>query len=399
MEKTTHEVECCIVGGGPAGLVLALLMARKGVETVVLEAHRDFDRDFRGDTVHPSTLEVMDRLGLAERLLELPHTKLDHLSFRGPAGVFTMANLRRLRTKFPYIALMPQSRFLDFLAGEIAKYPCARILLGTNVQELLTDGDRIAGVRFQSETGHGEILARLVVATDGRFSRLRKLVGFQPVASSPPMDVLWFRLPMRAGDTAHEIFRLGGGHMLIVLDRDDHWQLGYVIMKGSFKALKEAGIERFRRSLAELVPELADRVDVLTDWKEITPLSVESSRLPRWHRPGLLFLGDAAHVMSPVGGVGINVAIQDAVVAANMLARPLKDGTLSESDLARVQKKRMWPTRVIQTLQSAIQERIVRSALTPNGIPRPPFILRLPFLRDIPARMIAFGVSHALPEV
>ncbi|MFO0946347.1 MAG: FAD-dependent oxidoreductase [Planctomycetota bacterium] len=395
--ETVHA-ECCVVGGGPAGLILSLLLARKGVRVALLESHKDFDRDFRGDTIHPSTLEALDTLGLADKLLELPHSKMETIGFKSPNGTFKAADLRRLNTKFPFIALMPQARFLEFIAKEAAKYPTFQLLMGANVTDMIQENGTAVGVRFQTSHGQGEVRAGLTVACDGRASRMRKLAGFETIASSPPMDVLWFRLPAKKSDPKDEIFRLSGGHMLIVLDRGDEWQLGYVIVKGDYPKLKNEGIEALRRSIVVLAPEFADRVQLLDDWKHITPLSVESNRLPVWHKPGLLFIGDAAHAMSPVGGVGINIAIQDAIVTSNMLWRDIHEGTAQEADLAKVQKAREYAVKRIQRLQTAIQDRIVKTSLDPNATLKVPFFLRLPFIRDIPARWIAFGVSHALPD-
>lgn len=392
------EAECCIVGGGPAGLILALLLARKGVQVALLEGHKDFDRDFRGDTIHPSTLEALDEIGLADKLLELPHSKLRKVGFKSANGTFNAADLGRLKTRFPFIALMPQVRFLEFLAKEAARYPNFQLHMGANVTELIEEEGTTVGVRYQTARGKGEVRAGLTAACDGRASRLRKLAHFEPIASSPPMDVLWFRLPGKKTDPENEIFRMGGGHMLVVLDRGDERQLGYIILKGGFPKLKSEGIDALRRSIVALAPEFADRVQLLQDWKQVIPLSVESNRLPVWHKPGLLFLGDAAHAMSPVGGVGINIAIQDAIVASNLLWRDIHEGTVSDADLARVQKKREFAVRLIQRLQAGIQQRIIRTSLDPNATFKTPFLLKLPILRDIPARWIAFGVSHALPD-
>jgi 2-polyprenyl-6-methoxyphenol hydroxylase-like FAD-dependent oxidoreductase len=398
----TLETGCCIVGGGPGGAALALLLARRKVPVVLLEAHDDFDRDFRGDTVHPSVLEVMDYLGLAERLLELRHSKIRTFSFTTPDGPVTIADLGRLRTKFPFIAMIPQSQFLEFITGEAKKYPHFQLTMGARVEELIVEGGVVRGVRYRERDGWREVRAPLTVGADGRGSRLRHLTGMEPVKTSPPMDVLWFRLPRLPTDPEGGMGRFSRGRLVVMLDRLDEWQMGYVIFKGSFKELRAKGIEAFREALAEAVPELGDRVESLEDWKQTAILSVESSRLKRWHIPGLLLIGDAAHVMSPVGGVGINYAIQDAVVAHNVLAAPLLAGTIEERHLAEVQRRREWPTRVVQRFQTIIQQRVIAAALSAGQTFRLPLplrlILKIPGVRNIPARLIAFGVRKVRVE-
>jgi 2-polyprenyl-6-methoxyphenol hydroxylase-like FAD-dependent oxidoreductase len=391
-----RETGCCIVGGGPGGAVLGLLLARKGVDVTLLEAHHDFDREFRGDTLHPSVMEIMDQLGLADRLLGLRHTKVHSLTLQTPSGPFTPLDFSRLKTRFPYIAMMPQTSFLEFITGETKRYPNFRLLMGARVRELVEEEGVIRGVRYEGRDGRREVRALLTVGADGRGSRVRRLAGIESIETSPPMDVLWFRLPREEGDPEGAMGRLGRGHIAILLDRLDHWQAGYVIPKGTYPELRASGIDSLRRSFAGLVPEFAARVEHLEDWRQVSLLSVESSRCKRWYRPGLLLIGDAAHVMSPVGGVGINYAIQDAVVAANLLAGPLRAGRLRPEDLAAVQRRREWPTRIIQALQSLVQRRILAPALASEGPLAPPASFRLltkvPVLRDIPARIIAFGV-------
>ena len=398
----TRRAGCCVVGGGPAGAVLALLLARRKIPVVLLEAHDDFDRDFRGDTVHPSVLEIMDDLGLAERLLQLRHSKIRTFNFMTPDGPVTLADLGRLRTKFPYIAMIPQSNFLEFITEEAKRYPDFQLTMGARVEELIEEGGVVRGVRYRERDGWHEVRAPLTVGADGRGSRLRHLTGMEPVKTSPPMDVLWFRLPRLKTDAEGAVGRFSRGRLVIMLDRLDEWQMGYVIFKGSYKELRARGLEAFREALAEAVPELGDRVGLLDDWKKFAILSVESSRLRRWHIPGLLLIGDAAHVMSPVGGVGINYAIQDAVVAHNVLAGPLLAGKVESKDLEEVQRRREWPTRVVQRFQTIIQGRVIAAALRAGQTFRFPLalrlLLRIPGLRNIPARLIAFGVRKVRVE-
>lgn len=387
---------CTIVGGGPAGAVLALLLARKGIPVVLLEAHADFDRDFRGDTVHPSVMQVLDELGLAERLLQLRHTKLDRFTIQTTSGPVSPVNFKRLKTRFPYITLMPQKNFLEFITAEAQRYPAFKLVMSARVEELIEEGGVVRGVRYQTPQGWHELRALLTVGTDGRFSRVRKLAGIEPIKTSPPMDVAWLKLPRRSDDGEGLIGRIGKGFILVMLDRDDTWQIGYVIPKGSYQQVHSAGIEALHRKIVAVAPELADRVALLQDWKQVSLLSVESSRCPRWFKPGLLLIGDAAHVMSPVGGVGINYAIQDAVVAANVLIEPLQRGQVRERDLRTVQRRREWPTRIIQALQAQVQRRVMSGVLDlskPLNVPPIVRLLaRIPLLRDIPARVMAFGV-------
>ncbi|HEV2707587.1 MAG TPA: FAD-dependent oxidoreductase [Pyrinomonadaceae bacterium] len=393
--KEVHRADCCIVGGGPAGALLALLLARKGLHVTLLEAHEDFDRDFRGDTLHPSVLEIMEQLGLAADLLKIRHTKIRTATFVLGGETVTVADFGRLKTRFPYIAMLPQVDFLNFIVAEAKRHPTFQLLMGARVEELIEEEGEVRGVRFREGAEWHEVRALLTIGADGRGSRVRHLCGAEPVKTSLPVDVLWFRLPREAGDPEGALGRFGNGHAVVMLDRLDEWQVGYVIFKGGYGQLRAAGVEALRRSLAEIVPEFAGRVGHLTDWKQVSFLSIESSRVERWHRPGLLLIGDAAHVMSPVGGVGINYAIQDAVVAANLLTKPLLAGCVSEAELARVQQERELPTRLIQAVQAFVQRRIIAAALNPRAQFRLPFIirllLRLPFIRNIPTRIIAFG--------
>jgi len=378
-------------------MVLALLLARQGVPVTLLEMHHDFDRDFRGDTIHPATLETLDQLGLADRLLQLPHGKLETMQFFSNGSFTTLAQFRRLKTRFPYIMILPQAKFLDFLAEEARRYPTFRLELGAGVQQLVQEEGVTRGVRYRrADDAWHEVRASLTVGADGRFSKVRSLCGAIPVKSSPPMDILWFRLPRRLGDSRDQItFYIGGGRFIFLLDRGDEWQIGYGLTKGKFAETKAAGLDVLRENLIRQVPWIADRADSLQDWKQIVVLSVESSRVPNWHQPGLLLIGDAAHVMSPVGGVGINFAIQDAIEAANVLAKPLRTGQVNQAHLVEIQKRREPAVKAIQKFQGLVQDRVVKTALDKDRPFQLPWVARImfkiPLLRDLPARMIALG--------
>jgi 2-polyprenyl-6-methoxyphenol hydroxylase-like FAD-dependent oxidoreductase len=398
--------DCCIVGGGPAGVVLGLLLACRGVSVTLLEARKDFDREFRGNTINPSVMEVMEELGLADRLLRLRHAEVPRFTVQAAGGSAVFADFSRLKTRYPYMLMLPQARFLEFVAAEARKYPNFRLVMGARVNGLIEEYGAVCGVRYRGPDGNHEVRARLTVGADGRFSRIRRLAGLEPVKGSPPMDVFWFDLPREPGDPdeAGAVFRFGPGSLLVLMDHSEHWQVGYIIKKGGYERLRAAGLPALRRSVAGLAPELADRVGHLEDWKQGSLLSVESDRLRRWHRPGLLLIGDAAHISSPVGGVGINLAIQDAVVAANVLGGPLETGRrLRVRDLRSVQRRREWPTRLVQGAQDLAQRWVVSGALdaseTSYGLPVPlRLLLRAPFSRDLFARLIAFGAWRVRPE-
>lgn len=390
--RDVQQTTCIVVGGGPAGAVLSFMLARKGIDVMLLESHLDFDRDFRGDTLHPSILEVMDELGLADRLLQLPHTKLSLVAPPAAAGPRLQFDLHDLKTKFPYIAFMPQTRFLEFITREAQRFPSFHLVMGARVEELLEEDGQACGVRYRAHDGWHEVRALLTVGADGRFSRLRKLAGFEPIASSSPMDVLWLRLSRKPDDPHGLMGRFGGGRALICLEREDHWQIGYVIGKGTYQQVHAAGLEALRQGIAETAAEFADRVAELQDWKQVSMLSVEANRLPRWYRPGLLLLGDAAHVMSPAGGNGINYAIMDAVAAANILTAPLQAGRVSVADLARVQRRRELPTRIIQLIVKYMQDSLLKAALDPKGSFTFPSFLGWPLLRKLPPLLFGFGI-------
>jgi len=402
--EAPHQTACCIVGGGPGGMMLAFLLARHGIPVTVLEAHKDFDRDFRGDTLHPSILEILDQIGLSEPLHQLRHNKIYGPTLQAAGTSFSPIDFRRLKTRFPYVMLIPQTKFLEFLAAEASKYPEFRLRMAANVQELIEENGLVRGVRYQSTKGWHEVRAQLIVGADGRFSKVRSLARFEPIKTSPPMDILWFHLPHLPGDEVSDriLGGFGGGRVLAVFDRLDYWQVGYVFPKGQYQELRAAGIAALRRSIAAIEPRFANHVAALTDWQQCALLSVESSRCPIWYKPGLLLIGDAAHVMSPVGGVGINYAVQDAAVAANVLMEPLTAGHVRVQDLAEVQRQREWPTRVIQAIQAAVQKRILTNVLQARGPVTIPWTLRvffrIPVLRDLPARLLAFGVKRVRLE-
>src|SRR5258708_4207838 len=327
------STRCCVVGGGPCGLMLGFLLARAGVDVIVLEKHADFLRDFRGDTIHPSTLDVMAELGLLDDFLKLPHQKAPNIGAIFGGHQYPFADFRYLPPRAKFIALMPQWDFLNFLADRGKAYPSFHLRTRTEAVDLIEDGGRVAGVRANTPDGPIEIKADLTVGCDGRHSTVRSRAGFTVESLGAPMDVLWFRLPKKASDPDESMGRFTGGRIVILIDRGDYWQCAFLIRKGAIEETKRAGLPAFRQSVAQIMPAFADRVDGLKDWDQVKLLTVAVDRLERWHRPGLLCIGDAAPAMSPIGGVGVNLAVQDAVAAANILWQPLAAGTLSEDDL------------------------------------------------------------------
>lgn len=395
----TIETRCCVAGGGPAGLMAGYLLARAGVDVVVLEKHGDFLRDFRGDTVHPSTLEIMNELGLLGRFLTLPHQKVPRLSAQFGDERMMIADFSHLPVREKYIALMPQWDFLNFLAEEGARYPGFRLHMNTEAIGLVTKAGAVVGVRTRMPDGSAdEVRADLVIAADGRASLLREDAGLEIIDAGAPMDALWFRLPAFPSDTEETMGRFGAGTLLVLLYRGDYWQCAYVIPKGEFDALKARGLDAFRAAIARASGFDAARMDAIRSWDDVKLLTVRVDRLAEWCRPGFLAIGDAAHAMSPIGGVGVNLAVQDAVAAANLLAKPLGAGNVMLSDLKAVQERRMFPTRVTQRLQLAAQNRIVAPTLRARQAPKPPFVVRLmqrlPVLQRIPARLVGLGVRR-----
>ena len=387
-----------VAGCGPAGALVSYLLARAGVPVLVLEKHADFLRDFRGDTIHPSTLEILDELGLAERFLALPHSKVSSVMLRSTSGQSVTFSLSRVPSKFPYIAFVPQWDFLEFLTAEAQRFPAFTLKRNAEAIDLIQSGGVVSGLRYADADGTHEATATLVIGADGRESRTREAAGLPRIESSPPMDVFWFRVSRRGGEPEAVAGRIGAGKLCVMLNRGDYWQVAYLIPKGGADRIRAAGIEAFRRDVASVALELADRVEEIRDWNDVKLLTVRADRLTRWHMPGYLAIGDAAHAMSPIGGVGINIAIHDAVEAANVLWRPLREGRVTDADLARVQQRRERAVRIIQAFQSAVQTGFLKPTLEsarPATIPLiARIVARLPILRDMPPRLIAFGVSR-----
>jgi 2-polyprenyl-6-methoxyphenol hydroxylase-like FAD-dependent oxidoreductase len=389
------NTSCVIAGAGPAGMMLGFLLARAGIPVTVLEKHTDFLRDFRGDTVHPSTLEIMHELGLLDDFLKLPHSEVRSVSLQIGKDRLTIGNFETLPTRCKFIALMPQWDFLNFLAARGKAYPTFDLRMCADATDLISDGDRVIGLRANTPDGQLEIHAQLTVGCDGRHSTLRASAGLESDNFGAPIDVLWFRVTRVAADPTQVVGHLERGRMLVMLNRNDYWQCAFVIPKGGAVAVQRAGLDNFRREIANLAPFLNCRVEEIDSWDKVKLLTVAVDRLRRWWKHGLLLIGDAAHAMSPIGGVGINLAVQDAVAAANILAEPLRQEIVTDRMLAAVQKRREFPTRVTQRLQIVMQNNLIVPTLSSGGDPRAPWFMKMirwPFLRRLPGRLLALGV-------
>ena len=392
----TLDTRCCIVGGGPAGMMLGFLLARAGVEVVVLEKHADFFRDFRGDTIHPSTLELIFELGLLDAFLALPHQRVEELTANVYGHALTIADFTHLPVHCKALLFMPQWDLLNFLATQGKRYPEFTMRMQAEATDVIVHDGRVAGVKATTPDGELEVHADLVVGCDGRHTTVRERAGLATNASGAPIDVLWFHLPRIAGATAATGGYVAPGGFLVVIDRDTYWQCGFVIPKGAFAAMQADGLPAFRARIGQIAPSLTAATSGINAWDDVKLLTVQIDRMPVWHRDGLLCIGDAAHAMSPVGGVGINLAIQDAVATANRLALPLRERRLARADLAAVQDRREWPARITQRAQIAIQNHVVVPVFAGARPDRLPLALRLvqrfPWLRRIPARLVGMGV-------
>lgn len=385
-----------IAGGGPAGMMCGFLLARAGIDVIVLEKHKDFLRDFRGDTVHPSTLRAIYDLGLLKEFRKVPHQELQDIAAEIEGVTYKVGDSRHLPGPAKYIALMPQWDFLNFLADKAKVFPHFRLMMEAKATDLIETGGKITGLVVETKDGALRIEADLVIGADGRHSTIRERAGFTPKNLGAPIDVLWLKLPRKEDDPEAVLGRVSAGLLFVMIDRGDYWQCAFVVPKGGFDKIKQDGIEAFRKRLARAAGFAANRVEAISSFDDISLLTVTVDRLPQWAKPGLLCIGDSAHAMSPVGGVGINLAVQDAIATANLLWRPLANGKPSLDDLNRVQARREFPVKVIQAAQVAIQNRIIARALE-SAVPlKPPFVLKLlnafPILRVIPAYVVGIGI-------
>jgi 2-polyprenyl-6-methoxyphenol hydroxylase-like FAD-dependent oxidoreductase len=389
------QTSCVIAGAGPAGLMLGFLLARAGVDVVVVEKHPDFLRDFRGDTIHPSTLEVMHELGLADEFLALPHTKAPKLSAEMGGRTVTIADFSRLPVRNRFIAFMPQWDFLTFLSTKAGQYPGFRLLMQAKVLDLVETDGRVAGLRVETPEGLVTIHAPLVVGADGRNSAVREKAGLEVESFGVPSEVLWMKLSRQSGDPDEVMGHAGPRQGLVLINRGDYWQCGYVVRRGTYAEMQAEGIAALRDRVRDISPRAPERMDEIQSFEDVSLLTVRIDRLKRWWRPGLICIGDAAHAMSPIGGVGVNLAIQDAVAAANILARPLREGRLSETDLAAVEKRRLFPTRATQKLQLMMRSRRRKDEGDAKKRKGPPAfirgIARWPLLAHLAGRLIGLG--------
>src|SRR6266446_9455969 len=388
------RARCVVVGGGPAGMMTGYLLARAGVDVVVLEKHADFNRDFRGDTIHPSTLELMHELGLLEEFLKLPHQEFSQLRGIFNGHIAAMADFSRLPTHCKFIGFMPQWDFLNFFAGKAKAFPSFALHMQHEVVDLIIEADRVVGVRVKTPDGFLDFITDLVIGADGRHAITHTRAGFEIQELGAPIDVLWMHISKRDSDPEQLFGFFRHGKLLVLIDRGDYYQAGFVIPKGGIEIAKQRGLPALHSEIVSLAPFLKDRITELDDWSKIKLLTVQINRLKQWCREGLLCIGDSAHAMSPAGGVGINLALQDAVATANLLAAKLKAGPVSVADLGLVQKRREWPTRVIQAMQAFIHRRVVTGRESRSGDALP-ILLKLlqwfPAFRSLPARLIGIG--------
>jgi 2-polyprenyl-6-methoxyphenol hydroxylase-like FAD-dependent oxidoreductase len=406
MNVKSVNTTCCISGGGPAGIMLGYLLTRAGIETTVLEKWPDFFRDFRGDTIHPSVMEILFELGLLEDFLKLPHSEIKQVEAEIGTEKIILADFSHLKLHCPFIAFIPQWDFLNFITAEAKKYPSFHLMMETEATDIIRNGETIVGLKAKNKNEDLEIHSQLVVCADGRNSTIREKAGFTPNVDGAPMDVLWCRISRKESDSASVLGKVDMGKMMIMLNRNDYWQCAFIIRKGEFENIKQRGINAFRNDITELAPMLNDSVQEINDWEQIKLLTVSVDHLEKWYVPGLLFIGDSAHAMSPIGGVGINLAIQDAVAAANILVPAFKKGNISQNDLAKIQKRREFPVKIIQRVQVLIQNNVIDRILGNHVRIKPPWPLnlvkRFPYLRRIPAYLVGkgFRMEHVkTPEI